>query len=80
VHTQKISAPPKPLADYVEVYADPSEGMFFLSVTGVARAFLFFLAPPAGAGVTIRQSVPKLTQRTWGTAQYTTELLEYLYL
>jgi hypothetical protein len=77
---QKISAPPKPLADYVEVYADPSEGMFFLSVTGVARAFLFFLAPPAGAGVTIRQSVPKLTQRTWGTAQYTTELLEYLYL
>jgi hypothetical protein len=23
---QKISAPPKPLADYVEVYADPSEG------------------------------------------------------
>jgi hypothetical protein len=29
--------------------------------------------------LTIRQSVSKLTQRTWGRAQYTTELSEHLY-
>jgi IS1 family transposase len=29
--------------------------------------------------LTIRQNVSKLTRRTWGTAQYTTELSEHLY-
>jgi IS1 family transposase len=29
--------------------------------------------------LTIRQSVSKLTRRTWGTAQYTPELLDHLY-
>ena len=32
------------------------------------------LAPPARAGVTLRQGVSFLTRRTWGTAQYTPEL------
>jgi len=31
------------------------------------------------ANLTIRQSVSKLTRRTWGPAQYTTELKEHLY-
>ncbi len=31
------------------------------------------------ANLTIRQSVSKLTRRTWGPAQYTTELEEHLY-
>jgi len=31
------------------------------------------------ANLTIRQSVSKLTRRTWGPAQYTTELEDHLY-
>jgi hypothetical protein len=37
------------------------------------------LALPARAGVTIRQVVSKLTRRTWGRVQYSSELLEHLY-
>ena len=37
------------------------------------------LAPPARAGVTIRQGVSKLTRRTWGPAQFTSELEDHLY-
>jgi len=37
------------------------------------------LAPPARAGVTIRQSISKLTRRTWGPAQYKSELEDHLY-
>jgi len=36
------------------------------------------LAPPDRAGVTIRQSVSKLTRQTWGPAHFTPELLEHL--
>ena len=36
------------------------------------------LAPPARAGVTIRQCVSKLTRRTWGPTVYLPELMEHL--